>query len=143
MDPKVIPNNRTHSSWRAGALAAFVACALAIGDAHAEGLECVVLPHSAWERVRLNWRMDAPLAGLEGELRVMVHLLDEAGTVVRTFDHPFPGDWSVGDVRSYQIEIFQSALAPPLAKGEYRLMVGLYAADRRWPVTGHSDRCLG
>jgi hypothetical protein len=61
---------------------------------------------------------------------VFLHLLDPQGVVVRTFDrslHP------AEDVRLYQ-----SALAPPLDPGRYRLTVGLYDRNtgKRSAVSG-------
>jgi len=58
---------------------------------------------------------------------VFVHLLDEPGSVVRTFDHPLPTSWTVGRDIDYTVRIFQSALADPLPAGEYILSLGLYS----------------
>lgn len=57
---------------------------------------------------------------------VFVHLLDEPGSVVRTFDHPLPGDWKPGQAVRYTVRLHQSALADPLPAGEYLLSAGLY-----------------
>lgn len=57
---------------------------------------------------------------------VFVHLLDEPGSVVRTFDHPLPGDWKPGTPLRYTVRLHQSALAEPLPAGEYMLSAGLY-----------------
>lgn len=57
---------------------------------------------------------------------LFVHLLDEPGSVVRTFDHELRGGWKRGKEIRYRHRIFQSALAPPLAPGRYLLSVGLY-----------------
>ena len=72
----------------------------------------------------------------EGPLpRVFVHLYDEPGNVLRTFDHPFPGDWVPGRRVRRELKLHQSALGPPLRAGRYSLSVGLYDAEgRRWPL---------
>ena len=61
-----------------------------------------------------------------GEPIVFVHLLDEPGSVVRTFDHPLPQPWRVGRKIEDRLRIYQSALAEPLEAGQYLLSVGLY-----------------
>ena len=97
------------------------------------------LPHAGWERVRLDWTMMEPLPDLEGELRVSLHLI-AGGELLRTFDHAFPGDWVPGEERAYEVAVFQSALAPPLAVGEYVLRAGLYdTAGHHWPVDGEGE----
>jgi len=72
-----------------------------------------------------------PLAELPAgsEPLLFVHLLDEPGSVVRTFDQPLPAPWSVGRPQSWTVRLYQSALAEPLAPGEYLLSAGLYLAD--------------
>jgi len=99
------------------------------------------LAHATFEDMTLHWRMTAPLEGLVGTPRVFVHLLDDQGRLTRTFDHPMPGGWTVGDERADQVRLVQSALAPPLPPGSYRLSVGLYDADgHRWPLAVEGDR---
>lgn len=84
--------------------------------------------------VRFNWQPVAPL-GQEGSPTVFVHLLDGKGKVLRTFDHPFPGVWQEGTPATYEVKLFQSALAQPLPAGRYRLTAGLYGAHgTRWPL---------
>ncbi len=71
---------------------------------------------------------------------VMVHLLDDSGAVVRTFDHPLPFDWRAGAAESYAIDLYQSALAPPLEPGRYRLSMGLYHPEHgRWALTAPGE----
>ena len=85
--------------------------------------------------LHLAWEPAAPLG--EGRPRpiVFVHLLDAGGRVVRTFDHPFPEDWTPGVAVEYDVEIYQSALGPALPAGTYPLTVGLYqAGGERWPL---------
>jgi hypothetical protein len=67
--------------------------------------------------------------------------LDAQGTVLRTFDHPFPEPWKAGNPVSYEIKLYQSALAQPIAAGKYRLTVGLYGQEgTRWPLDGAGDK---
>lgn len=85
--------------------------------------------------LELAWEMKRPLEGLAGPTRVFVHLLDSQGDIVRTFDHELPGAWKVGGELAYTIPIYQSALAPPLAEGRYKLTSGLYDREgNRWPL---------
>lgn len=96
----------------------------------------LLLPHRRFAPIELSWRLREPLAGRNGALRVFVHLLDEPGSVVRTFDHPWPGSWRVGRQVDYRLKLHQSALAPPLPPGSYALTLGLYdEGGRRWPLS--------
>ena len=75
----------------------------------------------------LTFRITGERPGGPGPLPIVfVHLLDGSGTVVRTFDHPFPAAWRVGATVEDRVTLYQSALARPLAPGPYRLTVGLY-----------------
>jgi hypothetical protein len=88
----------------------------------------------------LTFRITGERPGGPGPLPIVfVHLLDGAGTVVRTFDHPFPAAWRGGATVSDSVTLYQSALAPPLAPGRYRLTVGLYDPERRWPLAGGEE----
>ncbi len=92
------------------------------------------LPFPEWRSLGLKWRPSSPL-GAEGTPSVFLHLLSEDGKLERTFDHSFPQEWAVGSEIQYDIEIYQSALGPPLGAGDYDLVLGLYGADgRRWPL---------
>ncbi len=85
-------------------------------------------------KVRFNWQPTAALGDGVAPV-VFVHLLDGKGKVQRTFDHPFPGAWQEGVPASYEIKLYQSALAEPLAAGRYRLTAGLYGDHgMRWPL---------
>lgn len=87
------------------------------------------------QTVRFNWTPSAPL-GSESAT-VFVHLLDAEKKVVRTYDHAFPQSWTPGRPVSYEIKVFQSAIAPPLMAGHYTLSVGLYGKDgERWALAG-------
>ncbi len=87
-------------------------------------------------KVQFSWELLAPLGEGSDKPVVFVHLLDGEGEVMRTFDHAFPEPWQSGKQVSYDVEVYQSALAPPLPPGPYRLTVGLYGAQsgERWPL---------
>lgn len=90
--------------------------------------------HLVWQSLRALEAREPQGAGGVQPL-VFVHLLDAEGRTVRTFDHAFPGPWVPGARVEYDVEIYQSALAPPLAAGRYALTVGLYlATGPRWPL---------
>jgi len=83
----------------------------------------------AWPRfveLDIRLRASAPLVDVIGRPLVFLHLLDEPGSVVRTFDHPLPDDWQVGREYAYTVRLYQSALADPLPPGDYLLSLGLY-----------------
>jgi hypothetical protein len=86
--------------------------------------------------LHLSWEPTERLPEEAGRPLVFVHLLDGSGRVLRTFDHPFPGDWVPGEPMEEDVPIYQSALAAPLAAGSYPLTVGLYRASggERWPL---------
>jgi hypothetical protein len=93
------------------------------------------LPFPGVVGIELSWAMELPLDGLEGQPLVFVHLVDEHGDVVRTFDHPLDFDWQPGQSHEYGIRLYQSALAPPLDPGTYGLTLGLYdSTGHRWPL---------
>ncbi|HXO21421.1 MAG TPA: hypothetical protein VOA87_16025 [Thermoanaerobaculia bacterium] len=93
------------------------------------------------QELRFAWQTAAPLGTDGGVPTVFVHLLDRHGKVQRTFDHAFPVPWQEGARVSYEVKIYQSALAPPLPAGRYRLTAGLYGGGRgeRWPVDAGSE----
>lgn len=93
------------------------------------------LPFSQAQNIRLTW---TPSAALEDEKpTVFVHLLDSEKKVARTFDHPFPQRWTEGKPVSYDLKLYQSALAPPLPAGRYQVTLGLYGKDnKRWALDG-------
>lgn len=97
-----------------------------------------VLPYPGLLQLQLTVRMDRPL-GQGGRPLVFVHLLDDSGNVARTFDHEFPQEWRAGGEARYEIVLQQSALAPPLAAGEYALTLGLYRGDQRWPLAAEGS----
>jgi hypothetical protein len=95
----------------------------------------VRLPPSQARTVRLTW---TPTVALEGDSpTVFVHLLDGQRKVVRTFDHPFPQRWRESVPVSYDLKLYQSALAPALPAGKYQVTLGLYNKEgRRWALDG-------
>ena len=106
------------------------------GEARASAPGELSLGHPEVRRATLVWE---PLATLPedgaGRPLVFVHLLDESGAVVRTFDHPYPAPWRAGTPVEDPVELHQSALAPPLPAGRYRLTVGLYGrGGERYPL---------
>lgn len=95
------------------------------------------LPYPELHTVRLSWQPSAPLDGFTGTPTVFVHLLDDNDKVVRTFDHEFPGRWREGTAVGYDLKLYQSAIAPPLPGGRYRLTVGLAGEGKqRWVLDG-------
>lgn len=99
----------------------------------------ITLPYPQLATVHLTWTPAA--ASGEGdtpsEPLVFLHLLGAKDQVLRTFDHPFPQRWLPGSPVSYDVKLYQSALAPPLAPGKYRLGVGLYDRNgKRWALDG-------
>jgi hypothetical protein len=93
------------------------------------------LPYPARTSLRLRWQMERPLGEVSGAPSAFVHLIDSPGNVLRTFDHRLEFDWRQGRAEEYEIPVYQSVLAPPLEKGDYRISVGLYdSSGRRWPL---------
>lgn len=99
----------------------------------------VSLPYPQLTTLHLTWTPAAASgdADTPSEPLVFLHLLGAKGQVLRTFDHPFPRHWLAGTPVSYDVKLFQSALAPPLDPGKYRLIAGLYGeGGKRWPLGG-------
>lgn len=108
-----------------------------VGKLDVAPLELKLAPAEV-QKVQLTWTPSAAL-GTEGAT-VFVHLLDSEKKVVRTYDHPFPQSWTPGTPVSYDVKVFQSAIAPPLAAGKYTLTVGLYGKDGdRWALDGMGE----
>lgn len=91
-------------------------------------------PHSV--PIQIRFEPSAELAKQQGRAKVFVHLLDQPGSVLRTFDHTLPEQWVPGQELSYTIDLYQSALGESLPAGNYMLTVGLYDSDsgRRWTL---------
>jgi hypothetical protein len=99
----------------------------------------ITLPYPQLVTVRLAWTPAASAGGEDSPSAplVFLHLLGPKGQVLRTFDHPFPQHWVAGTPVSYDVKLYQSALAPALDPGTYRLTVGLYdQGGRRWALEG-------
>ncbi|HSD73005.1 MAG TPA: hypothetical protein VLE54_09440 [Thermoanaerobaculia bacterium] len=96
----------------------------------------VTLAHPLVATLSFRWTPIALLDGLEGTPRVFVHVLDGARRLLRTFDHPLPEAWTPGREQTYEIELFQSAIAERLPAGTYEITFGLYddAGKTRWPL---------
>ncbi|HEX6865368.1 MAG TPA: hypothetical protein VF414_21245, partial [Thermoanaerobaculia bacterium] len=97
----------------------------------------VRLPFPELHTIHLSWQPTAPLEGFTGSPTVFVHLLDDNGKVVRTFDHTFPERWREGSTVGYDLKLYQSSLAPALNPGRYRLTIGLAGKEKeRWTLDG-------
>jgi hypothetical protein len=127
--------------WTGLAGAALLVLCLGCGDAEPPvaslGIEPteITLGFPDFIKLSVHWEVKAPLGEVEGEPLVFVHLLDEPGSVIRTFNHPLRFDWQPGRKAKYEITLFQSSLSPPLKPGSYLLSVGLYdTSGRRWPL---------
>jgi hypothetical protein len=99
----------------------------------------ITLPYPQLATVRLTWTPAAATGegDTPSEPLVFLHLLGAKGQVLRTFDHPFPQSWAAGTPVTYDVKLYQSALAPPLDPGKYRLGVGLYdQSGKRWALDG-------
>jgi hypothetical protein len=96
----------------------------------------VTLTYPGLAHLDTTWEATAPLEKLGAPPVVFVHLLDAAGKVDRTFDHPFPEAWRAGAPMTDRIPLWQSAMAPPMAPGRYQLSLGVWdpASRRRWPL---------
>ena len=77
--------------------------------------------------VELSLRI-IPLVDLEPGVvpQVFLHLVDEPGSVLRTFDHVLPAGFLPGREIAYRVRVHQSAVAEPLAPGLYTLTAGLH-----------------
>jgi hypothetical protein len=95
----------------------------------------IALPYPGFTSVSLDWQVTTDLPPGVDEPVVFLHLLGPDGGVERTFDHSLPFSWKVGGGGSYDLMLYQSALAPPLEEGEYQVTLGLYGRDgQRWAL---------
>jgi len=98
------------------------------------------LPYPGSVTIEMDWEMQASLDDISTPPLVFVHLLDDEGSVERTFDHVLPFAWQPGTSESYELTLYQSALAPPMDPGIYRLSVGLYeVGGQRWSLSGSGE----
>jgi hypothetical protein len=86
------------------------------------------LPFPGFETLRIAITPREPLPA-QAEAQLFLHLLDEPGSVLRTFDLPVPGPWIAGRPIELSARIYQSALADPLDSGNYVLTAGLYLVE--------------
>jgi hypothetical protein len=84
------------------------------------------LPHGRMVPLELRWEPKKPLGDGVTAPIVFVHLIDAQGNVARTFDHPLPVRWRVGDAIRDRVPLYHSAIGPALPAGAYRLTFGLY-----------------
>ncbi len=96
-----------------------------VGELAARPAE-LVLGWPQFAELVLELRPTAALPAGAGRPIVFLHLLDEPGSVVRTFDHPLPADWTPGEPILDRVRLFQSALSEPLPAGRYIVSAGLY-----------------
>jgi hypothetical protein len=85
----------------------------------------------AWD-VTLRWTSDGPV-----QAEVFVHLYDAAGAIVTQADGPALGGllplwtWAPGDVI---VDVRRLTLPPDAPAGPYRIAVGVYDAEGRYPA---------
>lgn len=122
------------------ALCLLTLCLLACGGAPSEPVaqvtvvpSAMTLPHGEAVQTELRWQL-LPTFPAEAEgLYVFVHVLDADGEVVLTADHPLPAAGQ--DTFSDPVMLYHSALAGPIAGGDYLLSVGLYRpGGERFPL---------
>lgn len=90
------------------------------------------LPYPELATVKLTWE---PITAISTAPTVFVHLVDEKGDIERTFDHPYPAAFKPGTPQTYNVHLYQTALATPLPEGKHRLVIGLYApGSDRWAL---------
>lgn len=125
---------RSRGFRAAAALAAFAALAAGCGPGEPVAELSVVpaevlLAYPETAAIEAAWTPSAPLE----RPVVFVHLLNAEGELVRTFDLPFPGDWRPGEEVVQPIQLWQSALGPPLPAGVYELTMGVVDSRGRRP----------
>lgn len=125
---------RSRGAGAAAALAAFAALAAGCGPGEpVAGLSVepvdLLLAYPETARIEATWTPAAPL----DRPIAFVHLLNDQGELVRTFDLPFSGGWRPGEEVVQPIQLWQSALAPPLPAGVYELTMGVVDSRGRRP----------
>ncbi|HEY7369186.1 MAG TPA: hypothetical protein VIA29_04810 [Thermoanaerobaculia bacterium] len=128
------------------AAACLVAGCLACGRSPAASLEVeprvVRLDPGRSVPLRVEFRPESAIDVPPERVYVFAHLLDERGAVVRTFDHPLPAGWKKGEILAYDLDLYESVQADPLAAGSYALTMGLYDIERgyRWPLRVEGEK---
>jgi hypothetical protein len=106
--------------------------------------ELIDLSYPGYVPIQIHWNMLSDLGPDVTDPLVFVHLLDSGGGIARTFDHPLSGEWQAGREEQYSMALYQSALAPPLSDGTYRLTVGVYDnTGMRWPLKSAGGAVAG
>ena len=100
----------------------------------------VQLPAGQAAGWKLAWNPKTPLENVQGKPRVFVHVLS-GRNLLRTFDHPLAEEWTPFKGQSYEIDLYQSALAEPLPAGAYEVTAGLYddVSGERWALETAGD----
>lgn len=101
----------------------------------------VQLPAGQAAGWKLAWNPKTPLDNVQGKPRVFVHVLASGRNLLRTFDHPLAEEWTPFKGQSYEIDLYQSALAEPLPAGAYEVTAGLYddVSGERWAIETAGD----
>lgn len=105
----------------------------AVAEVRVEPAE-MELPYPQRTQAEVTWEPQRALDPAGDEPLVFVHLVNEDGYLLRTFDHPYPVTWRPGTTHAYPVDLYQSLLGPPLPAGDYRLTLGLYGPAGRWPL---------
>ena len=101
----------------------------------------IVLHADSCTPISIQWTVKRSLDDVRGQPIVFVHLLDRPNSVVRTFDHTFPEEWSPGVSHTYSIDLCLADPAGPPPPGDYLLTLGLYDGDLgyRWTLVTGAD----
>lgn len=97
----------------------------------------LTLPHGGTVQAELRWQLLDGFPSEVDDLLVFVHLINSGGEVVMTADHALPA--VAEETFVDPLTLYHSALAPPLASGSYRLIVGIYRPQgERLPLRGEA-----
>lgn len=101
----------------------------------------VSLPAGRAAGWKLTWNPKAPLDDVQGKPRVFVHVVGPGRNLLRTFDHRLAEEWTPFKAQSYEIDLYQSAIAEPLPAGAYEVTAGLYddSSGERWALEAAGD----
>jgi len=106
----------------------------------------VKITSHGFRELTLTFEILRELPEADAAALVFVHLLSDDGQLVRTFDHPLPSQWWIGDKAQSRFVVHLSGLADTLTSGRYRLTAGLYdtvrgkyAIDSRLPAAGRNE----
>ena len=84
----------------------------------------------------MEWQIKEPLEEAGGEPIVFLHVSEKPNLPLRTFDHPFPRRWVVGEKVVYPLQVCQSLMAPLPTTAPTIVVAGLYdrMSGHRWPL---------